>query len=73
MTRKKASYDRENPKPFEVLSRTSEMGRTSIEVECPYCSEVFTAYVWSISGGGKKCPGCGAMHVRAGVAYQEDR
>lgn len=63
-----SKYDYTKEKPFKVLSRTSEFGRTSIEVKCPFCADVFTAYVWSISGGGKKCPSCGALHNRFGGA-----
>lgn len=62
-------YDRENPKPFQVLSVIREMGRSRSLIECPFCLEQFWAYWWSISGGGKKCPKCGAMHVSVGSAY----
>jgi hypothetical protein len=64
-------YDREKGRPFEVGHVISEMGRSRIEVTCPFCDALFYAYIWSISGGGKKCPGCGAMHTRRRVAYPE--
>lgn len=56
---------------FSVLSRTTEMGRTRVRIRCPFCATEFWAYVWSISGGGKKCENkkCGAIHASFGVAY----
>jgi hypothetical protein len=46
----------------------SEMGRRRIRIECPFCFAHFWAFVWSLSGGGKKCPNCGAMHTSVGLA-----
>lgn len=56
---------------FKVLRRYSEMGRSRVIIECPFCQTQFAAYIWSISGGGKKCENkkCGAMHTSFGVAY----
>lgn len=45
------------------------MGRRRIEIECPFCWATFWAYVWSLAGGGKKCPNCGAMHTSYGSAH----
>ncbi len=47
----------------------SEMGRRRIEIECPFCFATFWAFVWSLSGGGKKCTNCGAIHASFGQAY----
>lgn len=47
----------------------SEMGRRRIEIECPFCFETFWAFVWSLAGGGKRCPNCRAMHTSYGFAY----
>jgi hypothetical protein len=41
-------------------------GRSTLDIECPFCSTVTTAYLWSLAGGGKKC-GCGALHTSRGV------
>lgn len=56
---------------FAVLHRESRMGKSRVEIECPFCLTRFWAYIWSISGGGKKCENknCGAMHTSFGVAY----
>ena len=56
---------------FDVLRRRSEMGRSRVLIRCPFCRSEFWAFVWSISGGGKKCENkdCGAMHTSYGIAY----
>ncbi len=46
----------------------SEMGKRRIEIECPFCFQEFWAFVWSLSGSGKRCPNCGAMHSGHGIA-----
>jgi len=43
-------------------------GKTHFDIKCPFCGEVVTAYLWSLSGGGKKCP-CGAMHSAHGLTF----
>jgi hypothetical protein len=35
-------------------------GRQYCKVDCPFCNRVVNCYLWSISGGGKKCE-CGAV------------
>lgn len=42
---------------------------TWIETACPFCNLTFRIYRWSLAGGGKKCPTCGAMHTSVGIAY----
>lgn len=46
----------------------SEMGRRRIEIECPFCFEQFWAFVWSLAGGGKRCPNCRAIFGSTGTA-----
>lgn len=53
---------------FEVLDRRSEMGRSRVLIRCPFCLSQFWAYIWSISGGGKRCECCGSMHGSFGQA-----
>lgn len=64
-------YDHENGREFAVTDRRSEMGKSRILIRCPFCQTSFWAFIWSISGGGKKCENkaCGAMHVSHGMAY----
>jgi len=56
---------------FNILERVTQMGKSRIKVECPFCGTRFWAYIWSISGGGKKCENkkCGAKHGSSGIAY----
>jgi hypothetical protein len=54
---------------FKVIARYPAHGRTSVTIECPFCLSRFTAFVWSISGRGKKCSNCGALHTSFGIAY----
>lgn len=56
---------------FKVLRHRSEMGKSRVEIECPFCRTRFWAFIWSISGGGKRCENkeCGAKHASFGVAY----
>lgn len=43
-------------------------GRSYTYITCPFCGEVVKAYIWSLCGGGKKCP-CGALHGSMGVTF----
>lgn len=54
---------------FEGYNYSSEHGRSTVKIKCPFCGTPFRAHVWSIAGGGKKCPTCGAMHTSFGIAY----
>lgn len=56
-------------RPFRLYNFVSEMGKRRASCDCVFCHTTFTVYVWSLSGGGKKCPGCGAMYGGYGVAY----
>ena len=62
-------YDWENPKTYRVISTGLKPPSSNYSViECPFCETRFRAYWWSISGGGKKCPTCGALHNGSGGA-----
>lgn len=73
MAKKPIEYNRsENvQRTFKVLQQVRQMGKTRVLIECPFCLSRFWAFIWSISGGGKKCENkkCGAMHTSFGVAY----
>ena len=70
---KPVTYNRSDnaARDFRVLDKRTEMGRSRVKIECPFCKSQFWAFIWSISGGGKKCENkaCGAMHVSHGRAY----
>lgn len=58
-------YIREN----KMFNYRSEHGKSRCDIKCPFCNWVVTAYVWSLSGSGKKCPSCNAKHAQ-GVSYK---
>ncbi|AUR90904.1 hypothetical protein NVP1151O_63 [Vibrio phage 1.151.O._10N.222.46.B1] len=35
----------------------SEHGNSTVDIQCPFCDHVTTAYIWSLAGSGKKCQG----------------
>lgn len=51
-------------------STSHRFGRTSFNVTCPFCGSMVTAYLWSLSGGGKRCPGCGGLHDALGFTHK---
>lgn len=65
------SYDHTNAKPYRV-TRTGLKAPSSnwSDIECPFCQTVVRAYWWSLSGSGKKCTGCGALHGSSGMTSQ---
>lgn len=46
--------------PFKVVARIEQNGKTRVQIVCPFCSNPLWAYVWSLSGSGKRCS-CGAL------------
>jgi hypothetical protein len=58
--REAQQYDPKKGQSFEQRNYRPRMGRSSVDVTCPFCKAVTTAYVWSLAGGGKKCE-CGAI------------
>lgn len=57
-----STFDLARRRDYRVLDRRSEMGRSRVFIECPFCKGRFWAYVWSLAGSGKKCPHCEAFH-----------
>jgi len=47
---------------YVVVRERAEFGRSTMDIECPFCGAVTTAYKWSLAGSGKKCGG-GAKHT----------
>ncbi len=55
---------------YTFTNGRSEMGRSIIYIDCPFCGSTVRAYLWSIAGVGKKCY-CGAIHYRPGGSVKE--
>lgn len=45
----------------KVKGDYAEHGKSYYKVECAFCFGDFTAYKWSLRGGGKRCPHCSAL------------
>lgn len=43
-----------------VRTNRAAAGRTTVDIECPFCQCVTQAYAWSLAGSGKRCD-CGAL------------
>lgn len=50
---------------YTVIGRHDAVGRTTLRIICPFCNGTLTAYLWSLSGCGKRCD-CGALLGRLG-------
>lgn len=59
-------------KTYSYSRPYSEFAKSSIDIHCPFCEAVVTAYIWSLSGGGKRCDGCGAMFGTGGDAFKKE-
>ena len=56
-------------RPYVPMSYNSKVGRSTVNIACPFCNATITAYVWSLNGGGKRCT-CGALFTGSGMAYR---
>lgn len=52
-----------------VYHRPTATGQIQMRLTCPFCHGDTTAYLWSLSGGGKRCP-CGAYFGSRGTTYK---
>lgn len=50
-------------RPHEWRELDRRFGRITRSITCPFCGTGCVGYVWSLAGSGKKCAGCGAIHV----------
>jgi hypothetical protein len=54
----------------KLISRGSEHGRSYYIVACPFCTNHIKAFIWSLSGCGKRCEDCSALMTSSGSVYQ---
>lgn len=40
---------------YTVTNDRSTFGRSTIDIRCPFCQSITTAFVWSLAGSGKRC------------------
>ena len=52
----------EERRPYSAREGSSTVGHTVLYITCPFCGVETKAHVWSLAGGGKRCP-CGAKHT----------
>jgi ribosomal protein S27AE len=62
-------YDLTKGREFARGGYRPAMGKSTMRATCPFCGTGFIIFLWSLSGTGKKCPKCGAMHGSTGMAY----
>lgn len=66
------TFDWDNAKKYDVLRTGLKPPSSNYSIiKCPYDGSQFRAYWWSIAGGGKLCPSCGAKFNQYGMAAQE--
>ena len=54
----------------ERSATVSAFGRSYCTITCPFCGAQVRAYIWSLCGGGKRCP-CGTLHGSMGQTYKK--
>lgn len=57
--------------PFEfketlLYNKRAEFAKTTYDVDCPFCGQTYSVYIWSFYGSGKKCE-CGAKLYPGGA------
>jgi hypothetical protein len=60
-------------KQHERSATVSAFGRSYCCITCPFCDTEVRAFIWSLAGSGKRCPGCKAMHTNYGNTIKGDR
>lgn len=62
-----SKYDRDKLKEHQKLRGLSQYGKSYVYIICPFCGTKVRAFIWSLAGGGKKCPECKAIHTSYNV------
>ena len=78
MSKRKVTFEIAARFPDEVETRNYVTHREGLErpssriiyFNCPFCTTEVKAYVWSLCGGGKRCPECSAIFGGRGEGYQ---
>lgn len=59
----------EQSRPCSLYGQVDRVGRSTAFIDCPFCATTVLVYLWSLAGGGKRCP-CGAL-LCWGTAYKK--
>jgi hypothetical protein len=59
-------------RPHERSATIPAFGRSYCYITCPFCNTEAKTFIWSLAGGGKRCPGCKAMHTHWGMTIAKD-
>lgn len=72
MKTKKIPKPEAESRPLYVKNVISEFGRSRGTATCPFCGRDNIVYLWSLSGGGKRCQNhdCRAF-LAYGAAYRD--
>ena len=54
---------------YKMWQGFSEHGKSTVDIDCPFCGDTVQAFIWSLRGCGKRC-GCGALFGAFGSAYK---
>lgn len=60
---------------YVIVRERSAFGRSTVDIQCPFCGQVVQAYVWSLAGSGKRCtnPACRALFGGRGLAKRANQ
>ncbi len=62
-------YDYDAAREYAVVGSGLKAPSSNwVDIKCPFCGTTSRAFIWSLSGGGKKCVNkkCGAKHNSTG-------
>lgn len=58
-------------KVYERTESVRQHGRSYCFITCPFCNTEAKAFIWSLCGGGKRCPKCEALHNGYGSSIKK--
>lgn len=59
-------------KEYKMFEGFSSHGKSTVDIDCPFCGAEVTAFIWSLRGCGKRCE-CGALFSAFGDAYKVEK
>ena len=71
MAKKTKPLPESERREHQRTATVSRFGRSYCHITCPFCGCECQAYIWSLSGGGKRCPKCRAYHTAGGYTFND--